>query len=459
MAYEATARDFHTRRPAAYLATAAAAATAVAAASAAAASTLATKGLGASSAFSVAPADQPPLQTPAPRPRQATAGVQQDVEGGLQQHGVAIAGLTAPASAFAAMAVCALRTRGGSQRRGRGATAAAARGATQQALEMPVEVEVAQMEREAARLRADVAALEALRAEQQLQERRRWFSAFDEDRSGGIDAEELRRGMRELAGTELGRVAAARLLRAGGAGEDGLLRFPDFDLQRLKAAFAEMAAAEREEEQARSRAEREAAQRRRAVQELEEHLSQLPPANEDRGLATRAGCLFAYALPLVDGLRLGTTLLSQVPELQFFATVPTVPAEVLGGAAPVMHLLLFIAMQVLADDTKLPLLLRFNLRQAVLLDVALGFIGLVQGVTAVLVQGALPPLVTNAAFVFLVLCVAYAWASSAVGGLPTGIPGISEYATRTMVPTRPSFLRLPRRRTKAEQGGSVGATP
>merc|ERR1719195_1376813 len=57
---------------------------------------------------------------------------------------------------------------------------------------------------------------------------------------------------------------------------------------------------------------------------------------------------------------------------------------------PFIDLILIFGMQALANNPNLPVLFRFNLRQAILLDVGLGLFGLLNDVTTNTVQLSLP---------------------------------------------------------------------
>mmetsp|Transcript_91268 Transcript_91268/g.185794 ORF Transcript_91268/g.185794 Transcript_91268/m.185794 type:complete len:473 (-) Transcript_91268:189-1607(-) len=309
-------------------------------------------------------------------------------------------------------------------------------------LEAKAAAEIARLQLEAEQLRASAAELEAAQAEGRLMERKKWFRAFDFDGSGALDAEEVKRGMKELCGKHLDEEKAARLLKAHDMNADGLLQFEEFDLSRLQASLDKFQAEEREREDA---VRREAAEREREVREREEYEQSLPIANEDTGLTTRLASVCAYLLPLMDGFQFGMPLLTAFPVLQPFFSAVFGPVQLL-SAIPFWQFLLFVGMQVLGDNKDMPKLLRFNLKQAILLDVALFIPSLVRILVNSLLKDLLPgELESNLIFILatlvcvpMLLCVVYSAVCSLAGSTPRGIPYISEAAEEALGPSRPS---------------------
>merc|ERR1712008_270920 len=185
---------------------------------------------------------------------------------------------------------------------------------------------------------------------------------------------------------------------------------------------------------------------------LEEYISNLPESNEDTGLLTRVGSILTYLLPLLDSVLFAKPLVSELPQLKpFYAVVASVPY----GLAP---LLLFAVFQGLANNTDLPKLLRFNMRQSVLLNVSL-FVPVIIGAFANFASklafgttnewgewtpGTLPQSISDpcnsAVFTVLLACILCSMGSSLLGLMPVGIPIISPAAERTMAKTRDSEM-------------------
>ena len=79
----------------------------------------------------------------------------------------------------------------------------------------------------------------------------------------------------------------------------------------------------------------------------------------------------AYLLPLSDAVPFGKALLLQFPVLQLLA-LPALPVITLQQAIPFGGLVLFLALFLLVvRNSKVPYLIRFNVLQAILLDIVL----------------------------------------------------------------------------------------
>lgn len=232
-----------------------------------------------------------------------------------------------------------------------------------------LEEEIATLKREAAALRAGVNELEQEKAEERVLERRRWFQIFDSDGSGSINLAGIRRGMKEYNGMELDEDRATQLLQAHDANQNGVLEFEEFDPTAFQVTLERMWTEERAREETELQRQREEEARKEAQLKIEEYYTTLP-GNQDTGLATRLSAVLAYALPLLDGLRFGLPLAAVEPTIAPFL-YGLLPALRLLNAIPFGQLLVFIGMQVGAANEELPSLLRYNLRQAVLLDIAL----------------------------------------------------------------------------------------
>lgn len=299
-------------------------------------------------------------------------------------------------------------------------------------------------QREAARAKAEVAELLDARAKRREQEQRKWFGVFDLDGSGGIDAKELQMGMQELSGDMVDESTAERLLEAHDMNQNGVLEPAEFDTMSLEVTLEKLRAERRAEEEALRRAQLELKRLEETAQHFLEYNKTLPARNEDRGLLVRLGSMLAYMLPFVDGLRFGMPL---VPESAAFQSFIWSLAPILSTlqSVPFFGIFLFITMQMLADKTDLPHLLRYNLRQAVLLDILVGVLALIESVATLMVDGEIPIDIweswtsNGAIFIALVGVIVYA-VGAALLGITARLPFISRYAEETMAPTRPSAV-------------------
>ncbi|CAE7320000.1 unnamed protein product [Symbiodinium sp. KB8] len=356
--------------------------------------------------------------------------------------------------------------------------------------------------KEAAKLRAEAAELEAEQEELRRKERQALFKILDTDSSGALDAKELQKGVKDvMGGSDVTDEQAERLVTALDLNGDGIIQPEELDftavqfrkeMQTKEEAERTAAYASTEEELLRNLESNQ----REAGKEWDEFLASRPARNEDTGLLTRIGSLLAYALPLTDALRFGdlairvgrlgwggggtergcrrgvtcswdkghwltssglagTQLLSfkigmflfaAFPEIQPLLDFLVVPV-VLVNALPfgLGYLILFLSMQALATNRDLPALLRYNLRQAITLDIFLVFMSLVGGLiqgSAVLFNTPLPLEVIGLASTAIYFAVTgaciYSIVISLTGKFPKGLGPITELAEFQIFDTAPS---------------------
>ncbi len=92
---------------------------------------------------------------------------------------------------------------------------------------------------------------------------------------------------------------------------------------------------------------------------------------QDPPIWQRLLAALAYLLPLSDAIPFGKALLLQFPVLQLLA-VPALPLITVQQAIPFGGLVLFLALYLLVvRNSKVPYLIRFNVLQAILLDIVL----------------------------------------------------------------------------------------
>lgn len=148
---------------------------------------------------------------------------------------------------------------------------------------------------------------------------------------------------------------------------------------------------------------------------------------EDRVLS-----LAPYILPLVDGIPTGYFIYKRFPELK------TVVYGLLGGPIaffniPFAPLILFFGFSFLSRNPSLPRSVRFNMQQAILLDIALIIPGLFSGLGKSVPLAIAEPC-GNVVYYFYVATLLYSIGSNLAGKTPTGIPIISENANRALGP-------------------------
>lgn len=304
-------------------------------------------------------------------------------------------------------------------------------------------MQIEALEREASQLRADVKKLEVEQAEQRLLEQNRLFSIFDINGSG-IGIQELQHGMRELNGIELDEATAEQILEAHDEDKDGVLQFHEFNFEGLETTLAHIQEEAWGEEVEARRAAREKRERKEMEQELENAIrkfeEKLPPGNYDTGFLTRIGSAATYMIPILHWIvAVAPLIATHFPATQELSATIANAVQM----SPLEHFLVFLTMVAVSWNTDLPKLLRFNLRQAALLDAGIWYFAfVVNGFVAYIAPWSDPvdlldPTLTGWA-IMLVACFAYSIICCLAGKIvPNGIPFVSEFASSTMTPTRP----------------------
>jgi len=302
-------------------------------------------------------------------------------------------------------------------------------------------------------LRTEIQALEDELAEQKWQEQLQWFKTFDANGDGTVDLEELRKGMKKLIGTELDEHTAKLLLQELDANKNGVIEMVEFNTAQVEATLERIQREQREKDEIERKAaaaEQEAqAQAKELANITMRYYDSLPPRNHDRSVVTRFLSMSVYLLPLFDLFRFVAPVVAEAGgSSEAMATLRMlISMEQSSELLPFAHLAVFLAFQFLAEDRRLPHLLRFNLRQAVVINVILGAIALFELLLAAGIHGSLLAkyevehwdgnLLIIGCFM---LTLAYCCTRTALGKLPDNVPAVSTYVKRTMRPTRPRWV-------------------
>ena len=157
--------------------------------------------------------------------------------------------------------------------------------------------------------------------------------------------------------------------------------------------------------------------------------SQLLMSNSDaQGVPDRLLSCVPYLLPIMDGDRYGRYMYMIFPTLGMVDATILGPIKAVYYAIPFGSLIAFIALSTLSRNANISRPVRFNIQQALLLDIALIFPNLLGQVMPNL---QLPAVVNNSCsnfvFYFLVASVGYSLITNLVTGkIPNQIPIISE---------------------------------
>jgi hypothetical protein len=279
----------------------------------------------------------------------------------------------------------------------------------------------------AQKLRAEAAALEAERAQELAQVAESAFRKFDTNQDGEISLEELKAGLEKAFKMELDDKRVQQLMEDFDVSGDGKLQLDEFvgvDKFRNK---LEMLV--REEKQMALDAKKTAKLEAEMAKLAEARLSLInekEPTSTDKILS-----VLPYLFPLLDSLQFGRFLLVENSENPFVIILGLL--YTLYRSIPLSGLVAYFALTFLSSNLNLNRLVRFNMQQAIFVDIALFIPGLLVAATGLLASGAgfeLPTGVTelgsDVVFGAVLLTVAYASVSSALGITPNKIPFISQ---------------------------------
>jgi len=152
----------------------------------------------------------------------------------------------------------------------------------------------------------------------------------------------------------------------------------------------------------------------------------------DADVVERAAAATVYLLPLLDGFPFGAFIYSSVPAVGSVAyqLVPFVNAF---QSLPFAGLILFVGLSYFTRNQGLSRFVRFNIQQALLLDILLIIPGVFGGASRMF-PVELQIIGSNFVFYLMALIVAYSWAQVAQGKTPDQVPILSEAANMQIGP-------------------------
>jgi Chloroplast import apparatus Tic20-like/EF-hand domain pair len=293
--------------------------------------------------------------------------------------------------------------------------------------------EIERLRSMAAKLRAEAAALEAEQAEVQARAVASSFAKFDLNQDGQITMAELKEGLESILKTELSEKRVQKLLENFDTSGDGALQLDEFvTVEQLRNKLEALA---RDEKQAALELKKKAKIEEEALQFLQaqmEILNDRAPTGTDKLLS-----ILPYLFPLLDGLQFARFLVLGNPENPISIAIGLLYA--LYRSIPFGGFIAFLALNLLSGNPSINRLIRFNMQQAIYLDIALFFPGLLAGLYALVGSGlglqlpqSVTELGTDAVFFSMVALVGYAVVSSLLGVTPDKIPFISNAVSQRM---------------------------
>ena len=331
-----------------------------------------------------------------------------------------------------------------SPRRGVGLRMAGGGGKGDSTPQIDVVANIARLKAMAAQLKAEASELEAAAQQERVIAVLDAFKTFDTNNDGSISMEELREGLsKNFTKSAVTDELARKVMEAFDASGDGALQINE--LKGVDAFKMKLETLLRDEREAALRAVAEAkeAQAAAALEEqrasaLAQFLNDGPPSLSDRIVS-----LLPYLFPLLDAIQYGRFLINTELDNPFVATL-TVLFN-LYEKVPFSGLIAFFALSALSNNMRLNRIVRFNIQQAIFLDIALIVPGIVGGVSGILLPYLgveIPPAVavyasTGTFFIFSAAII-YSLVCSVSGITPDKLPFISE-RVENRVPTADMF--------------------
>jgi len=289
--------------------------------------------------------------------------------------------------------------------------------------------EIERLKRQAAKLRAEAASLEADKAKQLAEAAEKAFNKFDVNSDGEVSLSELKMGLEKELKTEISEKRVTELMKIFDTSGDGALQLDEFvTVDRFRNQLEALA---REEKRLAAEAEQEKKRQEQEVLLAEaklEFLNEKEPTMSDKALS-----VLPYLFPLMDGLQYGRFLLSSDDAGANPIVVILAVLYSLYRSIPFSGFVAFFALNILSGNPSINRLVRYNMQQAIYLDIALFFPSLLIGLGGLISSGAgltVPPGVgevfSDVMFGTLLLTLAYCAVSSFLGKEPDSIPLISQ---------------------------------
>lgn len=282
------------------------------------------------------------------------------------------------------------------------------------------------------------------------------FDDCDLDRSGGLDKEELRQCMQAHFGVKLDEDSTAYIFKVFDSNGSGELELHEFNGQAI-AATIQQHMREKEaqtlwKQEQKASAEASSKETEASSKPVRTWENVLAEGNQDDTVLVRLACVLAYLLPLCDGILFGLPIVRMAPWQLLQLFMPFLAILKFVDDIPLGVLIWFFTMSQLSRNVRTPGLMRFNMRQAIrldiriclfrfLLDLAYPFFqsllplseetinqGMIQEeptlVATVLIS--LGRILATFAFMLLMAIISFGVACSITGDVPRGIPFISE---------------------------------
>jgi len=284
--------------------------------------------------------------------------------------------------------------------------------------------EIERLRSMAAKLRAEAANLEYEQQQAVAVAAEKAFNKFDTNKDGEISLAELKAGLEKEFKTELSDKRVNQLMEDFDKSGDGALQLDEFvNLDIMRNRLDSLA---REEKALANEKAKAAQMEEEAVKLLQAQLDMIndrAPTNREKILS----CL-PYLFPLLDGLQFGRSLVLENLDNPIAVVAALVYA--LYRAVPFGGMIAFFSLSFLSNNTSINRLIRYNMQQAIYLDIALFFPGLLGALISLISPTAIPPalgeLGSQGLFLIMLGAIGYSCVSSLLGKEPNKLPLISQ---------------------------------
>lgn len=286
----------------------------------------------------------------------------------------------------------------------------------------------------AAELRAEAASIEAGRAAEKAQQIASVFEKFDTNDDGVVTYEELVDGLKkQFKADSLNEMAVKRLFSDLDKDGNDVIDASEFKLS-VREMATRIDSYIREEKDKQRIAAMEAKEAKEVAEKAEAKLAFLneqPPTTADKFYS-----ILPYLFPLLDGLQYGRFLLQgeDNPVINSIALLYVIYRNI-----PFSGFIAFFAINFLSNNPKLNRLIRWNLSQAIWVDIVLIFPGLVGGIgkaalpaVGVEIPNGVGEVLADGVFFALIGVLLYCVGSSLTGREPGGIPFVSSQVSDRM---------------------------
>jgi len=287
--------------------------------------------------------------------------------------------------------------------------------------------EVQRLKAMAQKLRTEAANLEAQQANQRAKATERAFQQFDTNNDGEVTLDELKSALERTFQMELPDDRVKTLMSEFDKSGDGRLQKDEFvGVEQFRSRLEYLAAEEKRKALEATKNAQKEAEVSRAIESQLALINDKEPTGTDKIVS-----VLPYLFPLMDSILFGQYL------FQGNENNPVVTGlAILYGiyrSIPLSGFLAFFGLSALSGNLSINRLIRFNMQQAIFLDVALFVPGVIGALTAAASSGLglqLPAGVgeigSDAVFLTVLATIAYSTVSSLLGKTPDQVPLISK---------------------------------